>query len=152
GVDQMWLGNLSAAGVASLLGDVLRLDAARARELATLLLPRTRGNPHHTLALVTSLRREGLIELGSDGWRWDPVALRYRLGQASVTELLAEQVEALPAATQQLLSTMACLGDRLALRPLRAATGLTPQEVDERLAPALVDRLLVMEHGYGEAL
>src|SRR5690606_11339596 len=152
GVDRMWLGNLSAAGVASLLGDVLRLDATSARELAALLMPRALGNPHHTLALVASLRREGLVELGSGGWRWDPVALRYRLGHPSVTELLTEQVEALPPATRQLLSAMACLGDRVDLRLLRAATGLTSEEVDERLAPALVDRMLVMEYGYGETL
>lgn len=152
GVDRIRLDNLSAAGVATLLSDVLRLDATRARELAALVMPRTAGNPHHTLALLASLRREGLVELGADGWRWDPVALRYRLGHTSVTELLAEQAGALPPPTRHLLSAMACLGDGVDFQLLQVATGLTSEEVDEQLAPALVDRLLVMEYGYRETL
>jgi diguanylate cyclase (GGDEF)-like protein len=62
-------------------------------------------------------------------------------------ELLTARVAALPPDTRGLLEVMACLGGRVELGLLRAATDLPAPVMGERLAPALGDGLLVMESG-----
>jgi diguanylate cyclase (GGDEF)-like protein len=152
GVELLRLGNLSLSGMAMLLADTLRLDAAQGWELARLITPRTRGNPYDTVEQLSSLLRAGLLELTADGWRWDAAATQSRLGRADLADPVARRAEALPLPTLDVVQAMACLGGRVALNLLQTATGASADQLQEHLAPALADGLVVMDTGHEDTL
>lgn len=150
--EQLRLANLPVGHLTELLTEVLRLGGQEASALARLLHPYTHGNPYETVELLNSLRREGLLVPGVDGWQWDPPGVRHRLEQSAVADLVADRADAMPADTVSLLQTMACLGGRAELGVLRVAAGVNQRTVEQQLAPALEDGLLVMEEGRPEAV
>ena len=104
------------------------------------------------MELLNALRRDGVLTATAAGWRWDAAAVRAHLGQAEVAGLLAARVEAMPTRSRQLVEAMACLGGRAELSLLRAATGASAAVVEQALAPALDEGLLVAEPGARQAV
>ncbi|HEX2298867.1 MAG TPA: hypothetical protein VHH34_10170, partial [Pseudonocardiaceae bacterium] len=101
---------------------------------------------------LDGLRRDGLLAATAAGWRWDQDAVRGHLGRSDAAGLLAARVEAMPAPSRQLVEAMACLGGRTELSLLQTATGDPADGVDQRLAPALDEGLLVVEPGAQDAV
>src|SRR6202012_2062305 len=69
------------------------------------------------------------------------------LGQSEVAGLLAAHAAALPEESWRVVEAMACLSGRAELSLLQAATGGPAHVVDQALAPALEEGLLVTEPG-----
>jgi diguanylate cyclase (GGDEF)-like protein len=139
------LGNLPPASLAELLGEMLRLPPEAAAQLAAPIGDRTAGNPSDTVELVNGLRRDKTLRRGPAGWEWDRSDIRRHVGQGAVSDLLRARLCAMPAATQDVLENMACLGDNLAPAVLAAASGLRPDVLDAALSPALEDGLLATD-------
>ena len=137
------LDNLSVAGLAELLAEVLRLDGVAAPGLAELVHPLTGGNPYESIELLNGLRREGALVPGGDGWTWDAAAVhRYGLS-AGRADVLAARISGLPKASRGVLEVLACLGAECDLELVSAATGLQTCELTPLLAPCLAEGLLV---------
>ncbi len=141
------LQNLPPAALTALVGDMLRLTPEAAGDLAAVLGARTDGNPGDTLDLLNGLRRDGMLVRGAAGWQWDKAEIRRYVGDAELAARLAARIAALPAPAQAILADMACLGHQLAPALLAAASGVTPDELDAALAPAIADGLLILEQG-----
>ena len=152
GVRQLRLDDLPLPSLAELVAEVLRADPAAAAGLAEAIAPRTSGNPYETVELLDALRRDGLLALTGEGWRWDEARVRTHLGRSAVRELPGARIAALGARSRQMLETMACLGGRAPLSALQAATGEPADAVEQTLAPALDEGLLVVEPGARAAL
>ena len=146
-VRHLRLGNLPEPGLAAMVADMLRVDLVTVAGLAGAIEPHTRGNPYETVELLNALRRDGLLTATPAGWRWDEAAVRAHLGRSEVAGLLAARAAALPEQSRQMAEAMACLGGRAELSLLQAATGEPADVVDQVLAPALDDGLLVAEPG-----
>ena len=73
--------------------------------------------------------------------------VRAHLGRSEIAGLLAAHVETMPASSRQLVEAMACLGGRVELSLLQTASARPARTVDEMLAPALEEGLLVVEPG-----
>ena len=137
----------------TMVAEMLHVDPAAAAGLAELIEPHTAGNPYETVELLNALRRDGVLT--RDGGR---VAVGRRRPCAptwagsEVAGLLAARVEAMPRATRAMLEAMACLGGRAELSLLQAATGASAGVVEQGLAPALDEGLLVVEPGAHEAV
>ncbi|MDT7748772.1 MAG: hypothetical protein QOD96_2434, partial [Pseudonocardiales bacterium] len=86
------------------------------------------------------------------GWRWDHTAVRTHLGRTEMAGLLAARVEALAARSREMMEAMACLGGRAELSLLQTATAAPPGAVEQALALALEEGLLVVESGAREAV
>ena len=147
GVRHLRLDNLPVSGSVAMVAEMLHVDPAAAAGLAEVIGPHTSGNPYETVELLNALRRDGVLTATAAGWRWDAAAVRAHLGQSEVAGLLAARVAALPAPSRQLVEAMACLGGRAELSLLQAATGEPASVVDQALAPALDEGLLVAEPG-----
>src|SRR6201996_8072024 len=145
GVRHVRLGDLPEPGLAAMVAGMLRADLTSVAGLARAIEPHTRGNPYETVELLNALRRDGLLTATAAGWRWDAAAVRAHLGRAEVTGLLAARAAALPEQSRQMLEAMACLGGRAELSLLQAAVGEPADAVDQALAPALEEGLLVAE-------
>ena len=147
GVRHSRLDGLPVPAVTAMVAEMLHVDPAAAADLAGMIGPHTSGNPYETVELLNALRRDGVLTATEAGWRWDAAAARAHLGQSEVAGLLAARVEAMPAASRQLVEAMACLGGRAELSLLQAAIGEPASVVDRMLAPALQEGLLVAEPG-----
>jgi diguanylate cyclase (GGDEF)-like protein len=140
------LDNLPAAELGTLVAEMLRLDPRDARALADALRARTTGNPCDTVELINALRSDGVLVPGPTGWSWDEAGLRSYVGERDVVEIVVGRIDRLPEATRDLLAVMACLANEVDVALLRAATGASETDLEERLAPALEDGLLVVTH------
>jgi signal transduction histidine kinase len=146
-VRHLRLGNLPGPGLATMVTEMLRVDRAAAAGLTGVIEPYTRGNPYETLELLNALRGDGLLTATAAGWRWDTAAVRAHLGRSEIAGLLAARAAALPQESGPVVEAMACLGGRAELSLLQAATGEPAGAVDQALAPALEEGLLVAEPG-----
>ena len=146
-VRHLRLGNLREPSLATMLADMLHVDPVTVAGLAGAIEPHTRGNPYETVELLNALRRDGLLTATAAGWRWDEAAVAAYLGRSEVGALLAARAAALPEESRQMAEAMACLGGRAELSLLAAATGGPAGVVDQALAPALEEGLLVAESG-----
>jgi predicted ATPase/signal transduction histidine kinase len=152
GVTHLHLVNLARPSVAALVAEILRVDRAAAGALAELIEPHTRGNPYETVELLNTLRHEGMLSATSTGWRWDEPAVRSLLAGSEVAELPMARLAGLPAPSRDMLDVMACLGGRAELGVLAGATAESADVVEQRLAPALEEGVLVAETGAHDAV
>ncbi len=151
-VRQLLLDNLPAPSLAGLVAEVLHVDPAAAQDLSGVIGPHTSGNPYETVELLDALRRAGLLTATAGGWRWDDAAVRARLCETEESRLIEARVLTQPAAARQVVEAMACLGGRIDLSVLQTATGEPPDALEQALAPALQDGLLVAEPGAQQAV
>ena len=152
GVEHLRLVNLPAPSLVAMVAEMLRVDPATAAGLVEAVGPHTSGNPYETVELLNALRRDGMLAATAAGWRWDAAAVRAHLGRSEVAGLLAAPAESMPASSRELVEAMACLGGRAELSLLQIATAASAGVVEQRLAPALDEGLLVVEPGAHEAV
>ncbi|TWF78947.1 putative ATPase [Pseudonocardia hierapolitana] len=146
-VRHLRLENLPGSGSVAMVAEMLHVDRRAAADLVDLIDARTAGNPYEIVELLNALRRDGVLTPTAAGWQWDEPAVRARLDRAEVAGLLAARARALPQPSRELAEAMACLGGRVELTVLQAATGDPAAVVEERLAPALGEGVLVAEPG-----
>jgi len=142
--DRIDLGNLDAAAVASMLGEMLGTRQPDLPDLATLLMAKTGGNPFFTAEMVELLWREGTL-LPDDSaarWKWKAAAIRGGGTTSNVAKLLARDLGSLPRATRDALVDMACLGSGCDLATLALATSMETPQVADLLEPALARGVL----------
>jgi signal transduction histidine kinase len=144
-VRHLRLGNLPEPSLATMVAEMLRVDLPAAAGLAEVIEPHSRGNPYETVEVLNALRRDGLLTATAAGWRWEAAAVRAYLGRSEVAGLLAVRAATLPEQSRQVVQAMACLGGRAELSLLQAAAGEPADVVDQALAPALDEGLLVAE-------
>ncbi|HEY4461231.1 MAG TPA: AAA family ATPase [Streptosporangiaceae bacterium] len=147
GVRYLRLDNLPRPRLEAMVAEMLHVAPAAAAGLAGVIGPHTSGNPYQTVELLNALRRDGLLTATAGGWRWDAAAVRAHLGASEAAGLGSARAEALPAPSRAIVQAMACLGGRAELSLLQAATGEPAGAVDQALAPALSEGLLVAEPG-----
>jgi predicted ATPase/signal transduction histidine kinase len=152
GLQHIRLQNLSAAGSVTMVAEMLHVEPAAATGLAEVIRPFTSGNPYETVELLNLLRRGGALTAAAAGWRWDDAVVRAAVGHSELAGLLSARVEAMPEQSRAVLETMACLGGRAELSLVQTATAASADTVDQKLAPALEEGLLVMEPGVHEAV
>ncbi len=151
GVTHVHLSNLAGSGAAALVAEVLHVSHADADVLARLIEPHTRGNPYETVELLNTLRQEKILTPTSAGWSWDEPALSSLLTRSKVAELATARMAGLPSACRGVLEAVACLGGRAELSVLAVATA-SADVVEQRLAPALEEGVLVVETGAHDAV
>ncbi|MFD0580190.1 AAA family ATPase [Dactylosporangium darangshiense] len=151
-VRHLRLTNLPASDSVAMVAEMLHTDGAAATDLVDMINRYASGNPYETVEVLNALRRDGVLSATPAGWRWDAAAIRADLGQYEVDGLLAARVQALPAASRQVVEAMACFGWRAEFDELQVATAAPLGVLEQRLAPALDGSLLVLEHGAHHAV
>jgi diguanylate cyclase (GGDEF)-like protein len=142
--EQLRVNNLDEGGLAAMVAEMLHANGESVTDLAAAVFQQTHGNPYETVQLLNVLRRDGGLQPGGAGWSWDRLMLDRRLMHDNVAELTHLRVDAMPAATRQTLNAMACMGGDVQVHALEVATGLAAATVEQRLAPAIDDGLLLM--------
>lgn len=151
-VRELRLVNLPVSASITMLAEMLHVERDAAAKLAAVIEPQTGGNPYGTVELLGALRRDGMLTATPAGWRWEEASVRAHLSDAWTHRFPAARVAAMPPPVRQMVVAMACLGGRAEMSLLQAATGAAAEEVEQALAPALEDGLLVMEPGAHDAV
>ncbi|MEU7873737.1 AAA family ATPase [Dactylosporangium sp. NPDC049140] len=152
GVRHLRLVNLPVPDTVAVVAEMLRVPRAEAAGLVELVEPHVSGNPYETVELLNSLRRDGALAATAAGWRWDSPSVRAQLDRSEVAGLPAAGVVAVPGRSRRVVEAMACLGGQGELSLLQAATGVPADVLEQRLAPALDEGLLVMVPGAHQAV
>ena len=146
------LKNLPLSGRVTMVAEMLRVPRAEATELVEEINPYTSGNPQEMVELVKTLCREGVLTSTTGAWRWDKPAVRAHLAGLQTTDQLAVRMMTVPEPSRILIEQMACLGGRVEMSLLTAATGDPHEVIDDRLTRLLSERLLVVEPAADPAL
>mmetsp|Transcript_12829 Transcript_12829/g.27849 ORF Transcript_12829/g.27849 Transcript_12829/m.27849 type:complete len:527 (-) Transcript_12829:317-1897(-) len=113
---EIMLQSLRRNSVCELVAEILRIgDTSECTSLANFIFCVTDGNPFFVRQQIISLRDEGLLRFGSNGWVWDIDAIeKIQLGKNVVT-MLSEKMQKLPLLTQQALKICSCMGSKIDL-------------------------------------
>ncbi|WP_066741018.1 ATP-binding sensor histidine kinase [Cupriavidus sp. D384] len=145
-VQDIPVGNLSMASVATLLADALRMPEAAVQTLAQRVHVKTLGNPFFVRQFLRTLADERLITCSpqGDSWQFDLPAIEQRSYTDNVAELSLQRLHRLPAETRDCLGGMACLGSRSPVTLLCDVFDLSERALHARLAPARAAGLLML--------
>ena len=115
--------------VAETLGETKA--ATSSQPLAKQIFEKTQGNPFFITQLLKALYSEKLLtyDINRDSWQWNLQQIQaIGIADIGVVELMARNIEKLPASTQKVLKLAACIGDRFNLEVL-AIANQEPQTV-----------------------
>jgi len=130
-VGEIFLKPLSPRDINFLIADALHRERACASPLGQLAYRKTAGNPFFAIQFLTALADEGLVEFDAHAaaWRWDLTQIRTRKFTDDVLDLMIAKVMRLPAATQEALKKLACLGDNATVATLAIAHGESEESI-----------------------
>ncbi|MFM0565255.1 AAA family ATPase [Paraburkholderia sediminicola] len=112
-VEEIKLGALDAQHVSQLIADALHCETDDVTDLAQLVWQKTDGNPFFINQFLSALTDEGLIAFDpvQSRWSWDLKRIHEKGYTDNVADLMISRLVRLPAATQQALQQLACLGN-----------------------------------------
>jgi predicted ATPase len=130
-VNEIILKPLSLRDINFLIADALHRERARAGPLGQLAFQKTAGNPFFAIQFLNALADEGLLEFDARAaaWRWDLAQIRTRKFTDDVLDLMIAKVMRLPAATQEALKKLACLGDNAGIATLAIVLGESEEDI-----------------------
>ena len=137
-VKEITLDALDAKHVSQLIADALHCETDRVGDLAELILQKTGGNPFFINQFLSTLTDEGLIAFDSvhSRWSWDLTRIHAKGYTDNVADLMIGKLVRLPAATQQALQQLACLGNIATTAMLAIIHDATEQELHASLVEA----------------
>jgi PAS domain S-box-containing protein len=148
-VTEIRLAPLGPKHLGQLLSDALRCDPERAAPFTQMVLEKSGGNPFFAIQFMFSLLEEGLLAFDHDAacWLWDLDRIHAKRYTDNVVDLMLEKLARLPAATQGALQQMACLGNIAETVMLSIVLGVSEQQVEASLWPAVRQELVEPQAG-----
>lgn len=144
-ITRVVLGPMPLPAIELFLADTLRTEADAVRELALICNDKTAGNPFFLIEFLRSLHHQGLIafNMGALRWDWMEDLIRVQRVQENVVDLMVKRIGDLPAQTQQLLKTGACMGATFDLGVIASMRGAREQEMLTDAWPAVKGMLII---------
>ncbi|WP_096582724.1 AAA family ATPase [Tolypothrix tenuis] len=103
-----------------LIADTLHAPTSVVKPLTELVIQKTQGNPFFATQFLKALHQDQLItfDWGAGHWQCDIVQVREAALTDDVVEFMAQQLQKLPVATQEILKLAACIGNEFDLKTL----------------------------------
>lgn len=139
------LGPLAPPELAVFVADVLGARPEDVRPLSDLIHEKTAGNPFFALQFLTALHENHLIMLdrSARAFVWDTDEIRAVDLADNVVDLVLGKLKKLSKSAQNVLSSLACLGNRADFETLSLAFGGTSEELHAGLDEALRESLVL---------
>ncbi len=143
-VQTITLTSLDFVDINRLVADTLHCPIDRAMPLTEIIVLKTAGNPFFTTQYLKALYEDGEIVFNPAGyWECDMGRLESLSLTANVLELMVQQLQKLPAATQQVLKLAACMGNQFNLETLSIVLEQSPALTATTLWPVLEAGLIL---------
>ena len=112
-VNEVVLSPLELDDVCRLIASAVHSDEQHVRPLARLVAEKTGGNPFFTIQFLTELVAESLLSFdpGMAAWNWNVERIAAKGYTDNIGQLMVAKLQRLPAAVQEALKELACLGD-----------------------------------------
>jgi predicted ATPase len=118
-VQTITLTPLNLADTNQLIADTLHCSIERAESVTELVDRKTQGNPFFATQFLKSLHADGQIKFNRRGyWECDMAQIQTLSVTDNVVELMADQLQKLPVAAQQIFKLAACIGNQFDLETL----------------------------------
>jgi len=142
-VQQIQLANLNQEHIQTLVQDCLHRDALHAVPLAELLSEKTLGNAFFVIRFLTGLYDDGLLQFSrASGWNWNIEQIRAQQITANVIEFMADRIQKLPDAVQEILKLASCLGSRFDLAALAHIAARSLLDATQQVVAGVKEGLL----------
>ncbi|MCZ8521545.1 MULTISPECIES: AAA family ATPase [Paenibacillus] len=140
---------LSESHIARLLEDTLRPAKQDPRELAGLMMSKTKGNPFFTKQYFRSLYDHQLLRFdqGAYSWEWDTERIKELHITDNVVDFMMGKIRRLSESMQHLLMHAACIGQQFTPEVLALVTGLDEESITALLVRAVDDSLFLQVGG-----
>jgi PAS domain S-box-containing protein len=128
-----------------LVADTLNCSLELAQPLTELINHKTQGNPFFITQFLKALHEDGQISFNRDRcyWHWDINEVKALSLTDDVVEFMAQQLQKLPDATQQVIKLAACIGNKFDLLTLAIISEKSPTDVATALWKALQEGLIL---------
>ncbi|MEA2730031.1 MAG: hypothetical protein QOF70_4506 [Acetobacteraceae bacterium] len=148
-VQDITLGPLTRDNLGQLMADALRCAPERASGLSQLVHEKTAGNPFFAIQFLSALADEGLLTFDHDTarWRWELNRIHAKGYTENVVDLLVGKLTRLPAATQNALQLLACLGNVAEVPTLCLVRGTSEAALHADLWEAVRQELIMRPDG-----
>jgi PAS domain S-box-containing protein len=148
-VAEITLAPLTREHLGQLIANALHCESKRAAPLVQLMHEKTGGNPFFAIQFMSSLAEEGLLLFDHDAgcWSWDLKRIHTKGYTDNVVDLMVKKLTRLPAATQNALQQLACLGNIAEIATLSIALGSSEEPVHAALWPAVRQELVERRGG-----
>lgn len=146
------LAPLSAAHLNQLVADTLHAPPVSCEPLTHLICERTESNPFYFIQFLDALHQDGLLRRDAKirAWRWDLEQIKAKDFADNVVDLMLSKLRQLPIPAQEALQLASCLGNKFDLSILALVSGQA--EVEQHLAPAVRENLILRTYGSGKFL
>ncbi|MBD2435413.1 ATP-binding sensor histidine kinase [Nostoc sp. FACHB-110] len=137
---------LSLENFSQLIADTLHDNSERIKLLVDLLYNKTAGNPFFLTQLLLALYQKKFLYFHFETalWQWDIEKIQaIGITDKSIVELIANVIEDLPLATQEVLQLAACIGNRFSLDILSIISTKSPTSTANELYSALQSGLIL---------
>lgn len=144
-IERVSLLPLQLTTVTQIIADTLKCSESRGKPLAELVVVKTGGNPFFLNEFLKSLYTERLLEfnLATRCWQWNLEEIQSRGFTDNVVELMANKIQKVPEATQDMLKLAACVGNQFDLETLGLITEKSLKETANDLQAAVAESLVV---------
>ncbi|MBW5413499.1 AAA family ATPase [Pseudomonas sp. MAG002Y] len=138
---------LSLDETGKLIEHYLKSGAVSINLLAGAVQDKTGGNPFFTQQLIRHLLEEKRLEQKEGHWQWNLGYLEQHHYADNVIDLMLSRLERLPSNCLSLLQTLALMGNDTPLATLAGLNGLSANDAQHQLQPALNASLVNQQDG-----
>lgn len=136
-INQIAISNLQILDISHLIADTLSCDFKRAKNLAELIIDRTKGNALFTNKLLTEIHTDKLLEFNFDSyvWQWNIETIKSSaiVNFNSAAELIVKKVNQLSESAQRTIKLAACLGKQFDLNTVLTIASRDDEEIAAEL-------------------
>ncbi|MBD0388203.1 MAG: AAA family ATPase, partial [Nostoc sp. C3-bin3] len=144
-INNIILSPLCQVSVNQLLADSLNCQLELAQPLTQLVYQKTKGNPFFTTQFLKALHQDNYIQFNfqSGYWECNIVQIKQLALTDNVVEFMAQQLQKLTPATQEVLKLAACIGNQFDLHTLAIVYQQSQTETAAALWKALQEGLIL---------
>ena len=144
-ISTITLASLSVHHINQLIAETFSCTVEQSQPLTELVYQKTQGNPFFTTQFLKGLYEDELIAFNPNlgYWECDLVKVRDAALTDDVVEFMAERLQKLPEATQEVLKLAACIGNQFDLETLAVVCQTPDEEVASELWSALQEGMIL---------
>ena len=122
-----------------IVADTLHCERQHAQGLAALVWEKTGGNPFFSIQFIAMLAEQRLLAFDATAgvWTWDVASIRAKGFTDNVVDLMVGKLNRLPAATQDVLKLLGCLGNGATAASLARMRGVSETQIHKALWEAV---------------
>ncbi|MEG4108286.1 protein kinase domain-containing protein [Microcoleus sp. S13_C5] len=143
-VNTITLAPLAFSDTNQLVADTLQCNHLATKKLTELIDRKTQGNPFFTTQFLKALHEDGLIVFNPyrGYWECDIAQINVLSLTSDVVQFMAQQLQKLPAPTQEILKVAACIGNSFDINTLAIVSEKSQVEAADALWKALQEGLI----------